>query len=49
MKNNEGSAFVLGLSKTDRGRALFPFAALFKKFYALETFEDGAFTADGGV
>jgi hypothetical protein len=47
--NDEGLALVLGLRKTDRGFALFPLAALFKKFHALETFEDGAFAADGGV
>ena len=47
--NDEELAFVLGLRKTDRGFALFPFAALFKKFHALETFKDGAFATDGGV
>jgi hypothetical protein len=47
--NNEELAFVLGLRKTDWGFALFPFAALFKKLHALETFKDGAFAANGGV
>ncbi len=47
--NREELAFVLGLGKANRGFALFPFAALFEKFHALETFEDGAFAADGGV
>jgi hypothetical protein len=45
----EESILVLGFRKTDRGRASFPLAALFKKFDALETFEDGAFAADGGA
>ncbi|MEY3395006.1 MAG: hypothetical protein RL346_1242 [Verrucomicrobiota bacterium] len=45
----EGSALVLGLGKADRGFALFPFAALLEKLHTLETFEDGAFAADGGV
>ena len=49
MANHEELAFVLGLRKTDRGFALFPFAALFKKLHALETFKDGAFAADGGA
>jgi hypothetical protein len=40
---------VLGLRKTDWGFALFPFAALFKKLHALETFENGTLATDGGV
>lgn len=44
-----GSSVVLGLREADRRCALFPFTALLEKFYALETFENGAFAADGGV
>lgn len=44
-----GSGVVLGLWQANRGGTFFPFAAFFKKLYALETFEDGAFAADGGV
>jgi hypothetical protein len=43
-----GLTFVLSLRKTYRRGALFPFAALFKEFYAFEAFEDGTFAAYGG-
>ena len=39
---------MLGLRKTDRGRAFLPVATLFHKLDALEAFEDGTFAADGG-
>ena len=40
---------MLGLRKTDRGLALFPFAALLEQLDAFKALEDGAFAADGGV
>jgi hypothetical protein len=44
-----GLALVLGLWKTDRRLAVFPFATLLEEFDALEAFQDGTFAADGGI
>jgi hypothetical protein len=44
-----GLTLVLGLGKSDRGLAIFPFAALLEEFDALEALEDGTFAADGGI
>ena len=49
VRKDEGLTLVLGLRKTDRGRALFPFATLFEQFDAFKALKDGAFAADGGV
>jgi len=40
---------VLGLRKSDRGLAVFPFAALLEEFDALEALENGTFAADSGA
>jgi hypothetical protein len=44
-----GLTLVLGLRKSDRGLAGFPFAALLEEFDALEALENGTFAADGGI
>jgi hypothetical protein len=44
-----GLTLVLGLRKSDRGPAGFPFAALLEEFDALEALENGTFAADGGA
>jgi len=49
LKESRGLTLVLGLGKSDRGLAGFPFATLLEKLDALEALEDGTFAADGGV
>jgi hypothetical protein len=44
-----GLTLVLGLWKSDRGLAGFPFTALLEQLDALEAFEDGTFAAYGGA
>jgi hypothetical protein len=48
-ENPGGLTLVLGLRKSNRGSASFPFAALFQEFDALEALEDGTFAAYGGA
>lgn len=46
---NEESTLVFSLRQPDWGLARFPFATLFEELDAFETFQDGAFAADGGI